>query len=73
MVNLESEMLMMNSLPTYENISWVYDQLDLPEINSELLSHRKEQMFLMIINLLRVKPKIFLNQMEHLKAKCDKR
>ena len=27
----------------------------------------------MIINLLRVKPKVFLTQMEHLKSKCDKR
>jgi hypothetical protein len=49
----------------------VYDQLDLPEIKEDQLAHRKEQMIVMIINLLRVKPKIFLYQMEALKSKYD--
>ena len=71
--NLESEFFMLNALPTYENIEWAYLQLSLPEITMKVLKHRKEQMILMIINMLRVKPKIFLNQMEHLKAKCEQR
>jgi hypothetical protein len=62
---------MLNSLPTYENIMWAYEQLNLPEFPEEVNIHKKEQMFIMIINLLRVKPKIFVTQMELLKAKCD--
>ena len=62
----------MNSIPTFENIQQVYEQLDLPEIKEDVLIHKKEQMILMIINLLRVKPKIFLYQMETLKCKYDR-
>lgn len=37
----------------------------------QLLLHRKERMFFMIINLLRIKPQIFMEQIGAFKARCD--
>jgi len=55
-------------VPTFENLQKVYDALELPEIPAQLLFHRKEQMMAMIVNLLRVRPKLFLAQLEGLRA-----
>ena len=38
-----------------------------------LLHHRKERMFFMIINLLRLRPGIFMEQVSAFKARCDLR
>jgi hypothetical protein len=63
-----------NTLPTLENLSYIYfNNLQLPTINDHYLPHPKEQVFFMIINLLRVKPKIFLQQLHQLKKKCEMR
>ena len=37
------------------------------------LEHRKERMFYMIINLLRMRPQIFMEQINAFKARCDMR
>jgi hypothetical protein len=51
---------MLNALPTYENIAGVYNELELPRpIESQGL-HQKEKLIFMIINLVRVRPKIFM-------------
>lgn len=59
-------------MPTFENLERVYTTLDLPEIPTDLLQHRKEQMMAMIVNLLRVRPKLFLAQLEGLRANGSK-
>ena len=38
-----------------------------------LLNHRKERMFFMIVNLLRLRPHIFMEQVSAFKARCDMR
>lgn len=38
-----------------------------------LLDHKKERMFFMIINLLRMRPNIFMEQINAFKARCDMR
>lgn len=63
----------MNRLPTYDNISLVYEGLALPELDSELISHKKEQIIFMVINLLRVKPQLFNEQINNIKTKCELR
>ena len=67
------EFLMLNSLPTYENISTVYRELELPCYIDKFLPHKKERIIFMIINLLRARPRIFMQQMNNLKQKCDMR
>ena len=37
------------------------------------LDHKKERMFFMIINLLRMRPNIFMEQINAFKARCDMR
>ena len=69
----DQQYTMINSLPTLENISQAYRDLDLPQYQDNVLTHKKERLIFMIINLLRVKPKIFLHQMNYLKTKCDMR
>jgi hypothetical protein len=54
------EYLMLNSLPTYENISTVYRELELPGYVEKFLPHKKERIIFMIINLLRARPRIFM-------------
>ena len=66
----QENFLTFNALPTYENIRQVYEELQLPIIPDSLLSHKKERVLLMIVNLMRVRPKIFMSQMNDLKAKC---
>ena len=70
--NIDTEIFTLNSIPTFENIQQVYEQMDMPDIKEECLAHKKEQMVFMIVNLLRVRPKIFLYQMETLKCKYDR-
>ena len=43
---------MLNQLPTYENISAVYNELDLPKPPEQMLMHKKERLIYMIVNLL---------------------
>ncbi len=62
-----------NLLPTYENIEKIYDELQLPLINEEELPNKKERLIFMIVNLLRVKPQIFMHQINMFKVKCDMR
>jgi hypothetical protein len=52
---------MLNSLPTYENVHMVYSDLELPYFDEGLLNHKKERLIYMIINLIRVKPQIFMH------------
>ena len=69
----EGEHFSSDELPTFENITRIYMEHQLPFPNDDYLSHKKEKLIFMIINLLRVKPKIFLTQMKNLKTKCEKR
>ena len=64
---------MANLLPTYENIQSIYESLELPLLNEEQLPNKKERLIFMIINLLRVKPQIFMHQINMFKVKCDMR
>eukprot|EP00347_Sterkiella_histriomuscorum_P005479 403356459 len=61
----------MNLIPTFENIHEAYQSMKLPIIDNEILKHRKEQMIVMIINLLRVSPRVFHQQLENMKMKPD--
>lgn len=56
----ELDFFSLNAVPTYDNIYRLYNQANLPPFREEVLTHKKEQMFFMIINLLRAKPKVFL-------------
>ena len=49
-----------NTLPTYENIINVYNELALPIFEEEQLPHKKEQMIFMIINMVRTNPQLYL-------------
>ena len=49
-----------NTLPTYENICEAYMDLNLPEVEEDLLTHKKEQMIFMIVNMVRSKPQLYL-------------
>lgn len=69
---MDTEIITLNSIPTFENLMQVNDNLGLPDVKKDVLFHRKEHMIYMIINLLRVKPKIFLFQMESLKSKYER-
>ncbi len=63
-----------NLLPTYENITSLYDKVGLmPSMLETLLPAKKEQMLFMIINLIRVKPTVFIHQLNTFKMKCDMR
>jgi hypothetical protein len=50
-----------NTLPTYDNMMIVYADLRLPAINQTNLSHKKEQMIFMIINMVRTQPQLYLH------------
>lgn len=72
---LDTEIFTFNSIPSYENISEIYHQIgSMPLLTADTspFPHRKEAMIFMIINLLRVRPKIFMYQMESLKSKYDR-
>ena len=69
----DADILGGDELPTYENISRIYNDYQLPYPIDDYMTHKKEKLIFMIINLLRVKPKIFLQQMRSLKVKCEKR
>ena len=62
-----------NLLPTYENIEKVYEELELPLLSETMIENKKERLIMMIINLLRVKPQIFMQQINMFKVKCDMR
>lgn len=62
-----------NMLPTYENINAIYEELMLPIVIDEQVPQVKEKLIYMIINLMRVKPAIFMHQINMLKIKCDMR
>ena len=63
--------LQFTQVPTYENMVAIYDELQLPFIDSRVVIHEKEQMLLMIINLLRTRPRIFMTHIRDLKEKCE--
>ena len=44
---------MVNSLPSYDNVSAAYQEMGLPPCNETLLRHKKERMVFMIVNFLR--------------------
>jgi hypothetical protein len=69
----EGQFMMLNNLPSYDNISQIYRELELPAYLEQYNIHKKERLIFMIVNLLRVRPKIFLQQMNYLKNKCDMR
>ena len=70
---------LLNQLPTYENMLSAYECLenggmDGVERMEKLLGHRKERMFFMIVNLIRLRPTIvFAEQISAFKARCDLR
>ena len=49
------------------------DNVDYLSEMEKVLSHRKERMFLMIVNLLRMRPQIFMEQISAFKTRCDLR
>jgi putative effector of murein hydrolase len=61
----------LNTLPTYENMVQVYQELRLPSLNPELIAHKKEQMIFMIINMLRTQPQIYMHAMSILQDRCN--
>ena len=65
----EDMVLLVNRLPTLENIKAIYETLELPSPPQTSL-HEKEELLFMIVNLLRVRPRVFLPQLQSLKAKC---
>lgn len=67
----DDQIKLLNQLPTYDNILSVYNELDLPKNYDRCLMHKKEKLLFMIINLLRVRPRIFMQQMNNFKVKCD--
>ncbi|CDW75125.1 UNKNOWN [Stylonychia lemnae] len=69
----DDQVKLVNQLPTYENISKIYNELELPKPIDIYLQHKKERLLFMIINLLRVRPKIFMQQMQNFKIKCNMR
>lgn len=60
-----------NTLPTYENMLTVYTDLRLPTIDSCLLSHKKEQMVFMIINMVRTQPQLYIHALNILQDRCS--
>jgi hypothetical protein len=55
----DGQFIVINTLPTFENIYQVYKELELPPFQNQVLRHKKERLIFMIINMLRVKPLIF--------------
>jgi hypothetical protein len=62
-----------NTLPTYDNMFAVYNELQLPPINQMLLVHKKEQMVFMIINMVRTSPKLYIHALGILQDRCSQR
>ena len=62
-----------NTLPTYENVFQVYNELQLPQVNFIQLPHKKEQMVFMIINMIRHKPQLYLHALSILQDRCSQR
>ena len=60
-----------NTLPTYENVFQVYNELQLPQVNFIQLPHKKEQMVFMIINMIRHKPQLYLHALSILQDRCS--
>ena len=59
--------------PTYENVRQVYKDLHQPFLKDGMIANRKEEMFIMIINLLRLNPSIFNTQLKTIRYRCEKR
>ena len=56
-----SEFSALNTLPTYENMLTVYNELYLPLFEPMMIPHKKEQMIFMIINMVRTQPQLYLH------------
>ena len=64
---------LVNTLPSYENMHHVYTELGLPMIDTRLLSHKKERMVFMIVNIIRTKPALFMQNLTILQDRCHQR
>ena len=62
-----------NTLPTYDNMLIVYMDLRLPYVNQIYLTHKKEQMIFMIINMVRTQPQLYLHALGILQDRCSQR
>lgn len=51
----------------------VYCDLKLPDLNPNLLRHKKEQMVFMIVNMVRTQPKLYIQYMSILQDRCLQR
>ena len=63
---VDSNWHIVNTLPTFDNIFQSYNELHLPAFNFHQIPHKKEQMVFMIINMIRLKPQIFLHNLKTL-------
>ena len=60
-----------NTLPTFDNVFHVYcNELHIPAYNFDQIPHKKEQMIFMILNLIRLKPQLFIYSLEVLQERC---
>ena len=50
----------------------IYQHLDLPTVPHTFQLHIKEKMLIMIINMIRYKPTLFIKQLKTFKQKWDK-
>ena len=62
---------MVNTLPTFENVFQVYNEIHLPAFSFAQIPHKKEQMVYMIVNMIRHKPPIFLHSLKILQERCS--
>ena len=59
----DSDFHIVNTLPTFENVFHVYNELHLPAFSFFQIPHKKEQMVYMIVNMIRHKPEIYLHNL----------
>jgi len=62
-----------NTLPTFENVFQVYNELHLPAFSFNQIPHKKEQMVYMIVNMIRHKPQLYLHSLAILQERCSQR
>ena len=59
----ENDWHIVNTLPTFENVFQTYNELHLPAFSFNQITHRKEQMVFMIVNMIRHRPQIFTHSL----------
>ena len=69
----ENDWHIVNTLPTFENVFQTYNELHLPAFSFNQITHRKEQMVFMIVNMIRHRPQIFTHSLTILQERCSQR